>query len=36
MTKDYPHDNIFKFYASYFVGEELFVRHGVRGGRIAH
>ena len=25
MMKDYPHDNIVKFYASYFVGEELWV-----------
>ncbi len=25
MMKDYPHDNIVKFYASYLVGEELWV-----------
>ena len=33
--KDYPHDNIVKFYASYLVGEEVFfVMEFVEGGSL--
>ena len=35
MMKDYPHDNIVKFYASYLMGEELWViMEFVEGGSL--
>jgi len=37
MMKDYPHDNIVKFYASYLVGEELWVvMEFVEGGSLTN